>query len=179
MADEKVVSTSIAPDFAALDDKAASDAANKLIADRRTLEQNLTTQLDAVKTPDNRKVLLIYTLGKLRSRWAVASLIKVIDFKAPFMDPKFDVARWGSHPAVDALAGIGDPAVIGIVDTLSTEKDDARVRLMVMVIYRVEGAKPGQARLETALAKAHDDTAKQNLQNALSAYRELAVKFDK
>ena len=175
----KSVSDSSIPDFTALDDKAASTAVNKIVSDQYALEQELTSQLDAQKTPAKRKVLLIYALGQLRSRWAVPSLIKIVDFPAPFMDPAIDIRRWGQHPAVDALTAIGDPAVFRIIKILPDEKDPVRVGLLLMLIYQVEGANPVQARLEDALAAAHEDTAKQNLQNALKEYRTMVSQLNK
>jgi hypothetical protein len=165
------------PNFNALDDRSASAAADKIVADRLALEQNLTSQLNAQETPPKRKVLLIYALGHLRSRWAIASLINIVDFPAPWSDPKSD-RRWGSYPVVDALTSIGDSAVFQIVRTLPTEKDPKRIHQLLMVIYRVEATKPGEARLQDALANARDDAAKQNLQQALTAYRELAAGLD-
>lgn len=167
------------PSFAALDDKAASIAADEIVANYRALEQELTAQLDSDKTPPRRKVLLVYALGQLRSRWAVASLVNIVDFRAPFIDPKIDVARWGEYPAVDALTAIGDAAVVRIVEVLPNEKDPARVRLMLTVIWQVEGSAPGRAWLEDALAAAQGDAAKQNLRNALTAFQKLASELEK
>ena len=172
-------SSPTAPDFSALDDQAASKAADAIVADRRALEQSLTAQLDSEKTSAKRKVLLIYVLGQLRSDWATASLIKIVDFKAPFTDPAIDVGRWGEYPVVDALTAIGKPAVFRIVEALPNENDPLRVRLMLTVIHQVEGAKPGAAWLERGLAKAPDDASRKAIQNALKSFRELAAQFDK
>lgn len=158
------------PNFAALDDKAASDAADAIVADRFVMERDLTAQLDSEKTPANRKVLLVYVLGRMRSRQAVASLVKMVDFKAPFVEPKISVGRWDAFPAVEALAEIGVPAVRRIVQVLPKETDAQRVRLMLTVIRQVEGQKPGLAWLENALAGAKDDTEKENLRNAIKQY---------
>ncbi len=162
------------PNFTALDDRAALEAVDAIVVNHRALERELTSQLDAEKTPANRKVLLIYALGQLRSVWAVSSLVKIVDFKAPFTGPKDDIARWGPYPAVDALTAIGNPAVQRIVDVLPTEKSMLRIRLMLTVIWQVEGNKPGQAWLESALAAAKEDSVKESLRNALKTYQTLA-----
>jgi hypothetical protein len=172
--------TSSAPNFIGLTEKAASEAADAIVANHRTMEQELTTQLDAEKTPDKYKVLLIYTLGQLRSTWAVPSLVNIVDFRAPFRDgPPSDIGRWGEYPAVDALTAIGTPAVRHIVEVLATEQNAARVRLMLTIIWQVEGRKPGQAWIEAALAAAKEDSAKKNLQNALKAYQTLVSELEK
>jgi hypothetical protein len=162
------------PDFTKLDDRPASDAADAIVVDRQTLERGLRWQLDAGGTPEKRKVLLIYALGQIRSDWAVPSLVKIVDFEAPFTDPKLSLARWGPYPVVDALTAIGDPAVRRIVNILPSEKKDLRVHLLLTVIWQVDGEKLGRARLENAIVAAHDDATKNSLQSALKAFMTLA-----
>jgi hypothetical protein len=168
------------PVFRDLDDKAASDAADALVENYHTTEKELTSQMDSGKTSASRKLLLIYVLGEMRSSWAVPSLVGIVDFPAPFLKGlPSDISPWGHYPAVDALTSIGNPSVTRIIDVLSTETNPLRMQLMFTVIYQVEGNKRGRIDIEDALATTKDDSAKRNLQNALTAYNSLMSQFER
>ena len=177
--DDKIVTRLTVPNFASLEDKAALDAMDAIVADHRAMEQELTSQLDSKTMPAKRKVLLIYALGQLRSVWAVPSLVKIVDFPAPFRDPASDTGRWGQYPVVNALTSIGDRAVDRIIEIIPAETDPLRLRLFFTVIHQVEGSKGGRIRLTEALAKANSDVAKRNLQRALGAFDSYVAPFDK
>jgi hypothetical protein len=170
---------STVPQFAALTQTAASDAANKLVADRRTLETDLLGQFDDAATPDDRRVFLIYLLGQLRSQNAATSLAKSIDFSAPFVDPKTNVGRWGPYPVVDALINIGGTAKTVALEALSTDTNELRTNLFVTVLHDIDGAKMGRISLQLYLESVKEPERRQRLEKALAAFDRLVSQLDK
>jgi hypothetical protein len=132
----------------------------------------LVDQLRRGGLDDEKKVLVIYLLGCLRPKDtnSVEVLIEHIDLKAPRLDPKFDIARWGFYPAQDALVRIGAPAIDPILHHLPDEGNALRRHLMCGVLKdkHVEGKEAATNQIKERLAVESNPIKRVNLELSLT-----------
>jgi hypothetical protein len=158
------------PDFTAASEKEGDEAAAKILESYGKVTGALIDQMTDPKSSANAKTLAAYLLGELRASRAVPTLADNIDLKAPRIDPKTSIGRWGEYPAQEALQKIGKPAAAEVLRRLLTEDKELRRKLMVGVIRGVYGDDLGRLFIKNRLAKETDPMHKDNLNLALKEF---------
>jgi hypothetical protein len=158
------------PDFTAASEKEGDEAAAQVLESSAKVTGELIDQMKDPNSSANAKTLAAYLLGELRTPRAVWTLADNIDLKAPRIDPKFEIGRWGEYPAQEALHKIGIPAAAEVLRRLLTEDNELRRKLMVEVIRGVYGNDLGRDFVQNRLAKETDPMHKQNLNLALKEF---------
>jgi HEAT repeat protein len=158
------------PDFTAASEKEGDEAAAQVLESSAKVTGELIDQMKDPNSSANAKTLAAYLLGELRTPRAVSTLADNIDLKAPRIDLKTNIGRWGEYPAQEALHKIGVPAAAEILRRLLTEQDDLHRKLMVGVIRGVYGDDLGRLFIQNRLARETDPMHKQNLNLALKEF---------
>ncbi|HBI46360.1 MAG TPA: hypothetical protein DDY78_26440 [Planctomycetales bacterium] len=158
------------PDFTATSEKEGDEAAAQVLKSYGKVTGELIDQMRDRNSSANAKTLAAYLLGELRASRAVWTLADNIDLKAPRIDPKFSIGRWGEFPAQEALHKIGVPAAAEVLRRLLTEQNELRRKLMVKVIRGVYGDDLGRLFVQNRLAKETDPMHKENLNLALKEF---------
>lgn len=158
------------PDFTSATEKEGDEAAAQILESYEKVTGVLIRQVEDHKSSANAKTLAAYLLGELRAYRAVTTLAENIDMKAPRIDPKVRIGRWGEFPAQEALLKIGIPAAAEVFVRLRTEQNPLRRELMVRVIRGVYGDDLGRLFFQNRLAKENDPMHKQNLNLALKEF---------
>jgi hypothetical protein len=158
--------------FRNLSEKKSDQACEHILKLHSDIGADLLAQLEQ-KPSDDAKVYLIYLLGQIREGRATPWLAEHIDFKAPRLDPAWRKRRWGPYPAEEALTKIGELGVREISARLPKDQSELRRKLMITVIWDVQGEKCGRILLEDTLAKQTNDAAKANLKLSLAAFDAL------
>jgi hypothetical protein len=167
-----------APDFAVLSYDDADAKVNEMVGSliykpdkKPPIEyfDSLVSQLRGGRLTDEKKVLVIYLLGELHASDlnSINVLIENIDLKAPRIDPRFDIVRWGDYPAEEALVRIGKPAINPILDHLLEEKNKLRRHLMCEVLLKVEGKEAARMQMKQRFDKESDISKRANIELAL------------
>jgi hypothetical protein len=128
------------PPFDRVQRQERDDGANAVAEAYFRAKENLLGQLHYAKTGE-QKTIVIFLLGRLRAKEAIDDLVKMIDFRAAYFDPKTRFARWGEYPAQEALQKIGTPCEISVLDALGKEKSELRRKLFLEVLRNVYGPK--------------------------------------
>ena len=158
------------PDFTAASEKQGDEAAAQALESYGKATGELIDQMKDPHSSANAKTLAAYLLGELRESRAVWTLAENIDLKAPRIDPKDSIVRWGEYPAQEALHKIGIPAAAEVLVRLLTEQNELRRKLMVGVVRGVYGDDLGRLFIQNRLTRETDPTHKQNLNLALKEF---------
>jgi len=158
--------------FGGLSEKQSNEACEQILKTHADLTADLMAQLQR-KLSDEAKVYLIYLLGELRDPRAANLLTIHIDLKAPRLDPAVAIGRWSQYPAADALTKIGALGVREVSSWLPKDQTALRRKLMISVIWDVQGEKCGRILLEDALARQTTDAGKANMRASLEAFEVL------
>jgi len=119
----------------------------------------LIRQLHVRNMPNMAKVKIIYLLGELRVLVATGVLIENINLTAERMDPKTRIARWGRHPAQEALVKIGPYASRMIMNIIGSPKfDEAKLDGYAAVLVVIESPRYALMKLQDRGAEAKDET---------------------
>ena len=158
------------PPFDRVQRKERDDGANAVIEAYYRTTENLLGQLRRART-NEQKTIVIYLLGELRAKAAIADLVAIIDFRAAYFDLKTGFARWGEYPAQQALAEIGSPCLSPVLHALGKEKNELRRQLLVKVLQDVYGPKTCLLVLDDA-AKSGPAEARENYEEAARSLRD-------
>lgn len=161
------------PDFSATGDADAERLGEAILDAHQRVVAALLRQVDRDEATPDQRAWPVYLLGELRAVPAVPTLLRHIDLKVTKVEPKYKIGRWSSHPAADALAKIGRPASQMILNTLATEPDANRRKLMQGVLYDVEGSELGVYLLQRRVERVQDDQQKRWLLEAIEQLRVL------
>ncbi len=125
----------------------------------------LLRQLRAPALPNDRKVLIIYSLGHLRDPRAASALIANIGLRAEKMDPKLGFARWRQFPAQEALVRIGRHASWVLMSIIGSAKfDKAQVGAYARVLSDIEQPRYAVMKLKDRAKQVTDEAAKEQFQ---------------
>jgi hypothetical protein len=158
------------PDFTSVSEKEGDEAAAQILESYEKVNGVLIRQIENHKSSANAKTLAAYLLGEMRAYRAVTTLAENIDMKAPRIDLKTRIGRWGEFPAQEALQKIGRSAAAEVFVRLRTEQNQLRRKLMVQVIRGVYGDDLGRLFFQNRLAKESDAKHRENLNLALKEF---------
>jgi len=149
--------------------KEVEQIASQLSGERAELERQLILQLTAAKSK-HHKIVVVYLLGLYRMDRAVRNLADLITLEAE-VAPQGKESLWDVHPAVEALARIGSPAVPVMLEKIQTSRDKQEAELCVVVLRTVLGRSLARHALADAIAEQADAAKLKQLRTALESLK--------
>lgn len=169
------------PDYtSAQKDEAELDRQTEgVVTTHRALVAELTRQLRSRTLSNASRVYIVYLLGQLRPAdpGAITALIENINLVAERVVKVRHIARWGGHPAQEALVRIGRRASGMILNIIGSAKfDAAKVNGYAYVLVDVEQPKYAHMKLCDRLAEAKDAEVRKQYQMVMARVQEVYIR---
>ena len=164
------------PEYRTMPEDKADEMTMAILKTYSAATSELIRQLHERNMPNMAKVKIIYLLGELRVLAATDVLIENINLTAERMDPKTRIAKWGRHPAQEALIKIGPYASRMIMNIIASPKfDEAKVDGYAAVLVEIESPRYALMKFQDRCVGAKDETLRGQCEAVAARVKTLSL----